>query len=111
MDTLSSQEIREFEALTARFERALDIFVRAFLRSLDEWDDTAGGTLIDVLNRAEKRGIIESSDDFVELRHRRNKIAHSYLEIEALEMASFVRDNAQKMIQALRRGQNYQLPS
>ncbi len=110
LDTVSSSEIRELEALTARFERALDIFVRAFLRTLDELEDTKGGTIIDVLNRAEKRLLIDSADDFVEMRLRRNRIAHSYLEVESLEMAAFVRENASKLIAALRRGQNYRLP-
>lgn len=39
---------------------------------------SSGGTLLDVLLRAEKRGLVESADDFLEIRELRNEISHEY---------------------------------
>jgi len=52
------------ENLASRFSRLADIFVQKFLRSLDLYEFTDGGSLIDILNRAEKRGLIESTEPF-----------------------------------------------
>ena len=74
---LKNEDSIEIEALTSRFERAQDIFVRKILRLIDIASGEEG-TIIDVLNRSEKRGIIESAFDFREMRALRNKIAHEY---------------------------------
>lgn len=76
-ESLSSQGIREIEALTARFERAQDFFVTKVLRTIDVLEGEEGMP-IDVLNRSEKRGLIESSEEFMEMRRLRKKIAHEY---------------------------------
>ena len=103
----SSEELMILESLTARFERALDILVRSFFRILDLVEDSTEGTIVDVLNRAEKRGIIENASDFLELRYKRNVIAHDYLDVEALTMAAFVREKTSELLKALARAQEY----
>ena len=36
------------------------------------------GTVRDRINRAEKKGVVESADDFIKIRILRNEIAHEY---------------------------------
>jgi uncharacterized protein YfbU (UPF0304 family) len=105
----SAEELMRLESLSARFERGIDIFVRTFLRILDTLEGTEGGTIIDVLSRSERRGFIQSADEFYDMRHNRNRIAHEYLDVEALEMASFVRDKTPALLDALRLGTQYNI--
>ncbi len=42
-------------------------------------DSKKGGSLIDVLNRACKRDIVNSTDEIREIRNLRNEIAHNYV--------------------------------
>jgi len=77
-DEFSNQELTEFEALTARFARTVDLFINKCLRSLYkvELEDTL--TILDLLNNAEKRGIIESAETWDYIKRLRNKITHDY---------------------------------
>jgi uncharacterized protein YutE (UPF0331/DUF86 family) len=74
----SERESMHVEAFTARFERISDVLVKKVFRLIDKLELLEPGTLIDVLNRAEKWGFIDSANDFREMRHLRNKIAHDY---------------------------------
>ena len=69
----------EFEALTGRFERLVDILIHKLFRALDSVELVDGGTLIDTINRAEKRGLIDSAINLRALKDLRNEIAHEYL--------------------------------
>jgi uncharacterized protein YutE (UPF0331/DUF86 family) len=75
----TNEELDKYEALTSRFARLCDIFVQKLLRLLDELELEPEGTVRDRINRAEKKGIIQSADKFVELRILRNSIAHEYV--------------------------------
>jgi uncharacterized protein YutE (UPF0331/DUF86 family) len=75
---LSDLEYDAFENLTSRFARASDMVLQKVFRSIDHLELEEGGTLLDVLNRAEKRGLVASADQFRELRELRNEIAHEY---------------------------------
>ena len=55
-------ELREFESLTSRFARTIDLFLNKSLRSLNKVELEDPGTVIDLLNKAEKREIIESAE-------------------------------------------------
>jgi len=83
---LDYETMERFEALTARFARLSDIMIQKVLRTLDTLDLEERGTVRDRINRAEKRGIIESTDDFVEIRMVRNEIAHEYKSETILEI-------------------------
>jgi hypothetical protein len=48
-------QLESVEAFTGRFARAVDLLVNKVLRSLDRVELKADGTLLDVVNRAEKR--------------------------------------------------------
>jgi uncharacterized protein YutE (UPF0331/DUF86 family) len=74
---VTRKDLREIGALTDRFQRAQDFFVSHTLRTIDALAGDEGTTL-DVLQRAEQRGIIDSAATFLDMRALRNKIAHEY---------------------------------
>ena len=69
----------EFEALTGRFARLVDMLIHKLFRAIDTVELVEGGTLIDVINRAEKRTLVSSALDLRTLKDLRNDIAHEYL--------------------------------
>ncbi len=75
---LSNKELESFEALTGRFARLSDIIIQKVFRYFDvlELEDT--GTVRDRINRAEKKGLIETAEEFIQIRLLRNEIAHEY---------------------------------
>lgn len=78
IDGLSYEEQESFEALTSRFARLSDIIIQRIFRLLDILDLEDEGTIRDRINKAEKKGVIHSADDFIEIRILRNEIAHEY---------------------------------
>lgn len=72
-------DLIEFEALTSRFARATDILIHKVFRSIDAVEFSEGGTLIDVMNRADKRGLINSVQEMRIFKDLRNDIAHEYI--------------------------------
>ena len=73
------EELDLFEALTGRFARVSDILLQKVYRSIDAVEFETGGTMIDVVNRAEKRGLLDSADEMRTIRDLRNSIAHEYV--------------------------------
>ncbi len=72
------EELESFEALTSRFARLSDIIIQKILRFFDVLDLEEAGTVRDRINCAEKKGVVESADDFIKIRILRNEIAHEY---------------------------------
>ena len=66
------------DSLTSRFARLADVLTQQVFRLADQLDYLEEGSFIDRLNRAEKRGWIESSDDWRRIRELRNQISHQY---------------------------------
>lgn len=54
----TDRELDLIEVLAGRFARTTDFLVNKVLRSLDRYELEPEGTVIDVINRAEKRGVI-----------------------------------------------------
>lgn len=73
------EELESFESFNGRFARLSDILIQKIFRLVDELDLDTQGTIRDRINRAEKKGLIVSSDVFIEIRMVRNDIAHEYL--------------------------------
>jgi hypothetical protein len=78
------EDMDQFEAFTSRFARMSDMLIQKVFRVLDKIELEDEGTIRDRINRAEKKGLIESADIFVQIRIVRNDIAHEY-HIEALK--------------------------
>lgn len=75
---LDPEQLESLEALTSRFARLSDIIIQRIFRYLDTIDLEESGTARDRINRAEKRSIIPSADQFVQIRLLRNEISHEY---------------------------------
>jgi len=78
------EELDKFEALTSRFARTSDIVIQKIFRLIDIIELEKPGSIIDRINRMEKREIIESAESFKDIRRLRNDIAHEYIP-EAIE--------------------------
>ncbi len=76
---LSDEELIQLDALTSRFARLSDIIIQKVLRGMDAIELVDEGSMIDRINRAQKRGIIESAKDWFNIRELRNQIAHEYI--------------------------------
>jgi hypothetical protein len=75
----SIEELEAFDALTSRFARTSDLLTQKVFGLIDAMLLEEPGTFIDKLNRAEKRGLIQSAYVFKEIRELRNLIAHEYI--------------------------------
>jgi hypothetical protein len=76
---LSIPERETCESFVARFSRLSDYLIQRVFRTVDEVELIFEGSIIDRLNRMEKRGIIASASDWREIRQLRNDISHEYL--------------------------------
>ena len=81
----SKDEFDYFENLCSRYGRSIDIFISKVLRSIDLMELENIGTNLDVANRAEKRGLIDSVDELIEMKALRNEIVHEYVEARLQE--------------------------
>ena len=75
---LAQEDLEKFESLTARFARFNDILLLKIFRLIDAIDLDDAGTVRDRINRAEKKGLIEDAQRFIEIWELRNSIAHEY---------------------------------
>ncbi|GHV89455.1 hypothetical protein AGMMS50267_18150 [Spirochaetia bacterium] len=77
-DTYSAEEFDKLEVLTSRYARTTDMLVNKVLRSIDTVESEDIGTIIDIMNRAAKRGIVQSADLLHTIKDLRNNIVHEY---------------------------------
>ncbi len=77
---LSMEELDRLELLSSRFSRFTDFMIQRIFRLIDVIDLESSGTVRDTINRAEKKGLTDSADAFIQARILRNKIAHEYVE-------------------------------
>lgn len=77
-EDLGFEELERFEALTSRFARLADLILQKGIRLIESLELEGSGTILDRINKAEKRGIIANSEQFIEIRQLRNSIAHEY---------------------------------
>ena len=72
-------EWERWDALTARFARLADILTQRVFRAIDMLEFLpASSPFTDRINRAEKRGHIQSAYVWKEIREIRNQIVHEY---------------------------------
>ncbi len=75
-------QAEQLEAFVSRFSRLQDMMAGKLLpRWLMALAETPG-SLIETLNRAEKLGVIESVDTWLEARQLRNRLIHEYMRDE-----------------------------
>lgn len=88
----TEQQLESAEAFTGRFARAVDLLVNKVLRCLDRVEMKPEGTLLDVVNRAEKRGFVGQGVELREMKDVRNMIAHDYAGAKAAEIFNYCRE-------------------
>lgn len=73
-DVYTYEELDRFEPLTGRFARLNDLLIKRIFRLIDEIELETPGTVIDRINRAEKRRLIESAAAFAGIREVRKAL-------------------------------------
>ena len=98
-------ELDKFEALTSRFARTGDMLIQKIFRLIDIIELEKPGSVIDRINRAEKRGLISSAEIFKEIRYLRNDISHEYIPTviegifeKVLELTPYLIDSVNRVI-------------
>ena len=86
------EQLESVEAFSSRFARTVDLLVNKVLRSLDRAELLPQGTLLDVVNRAEKRGFVARATELREMKDVRNIIAHDYAGAKAAEIFAYCRE-------------------
>ncbi|MEI6148035.1 MAG: hypothetical protein WCS01_02985 [bacterium] len=104
---LTPADFDAFEALTSRYARVSDMILQKLFRGLDAVELEDGGTLLDALNRAEKRGLIETTNDFLEVRELRNEIAHEYTQDNLRPLFDSVLERTPVLLETIRRSRVY----
>ena len=74
----TNDEIDDIEAFMSRFSRTSDLLIQKVFRSIDSVEFEQPGTLLDVLNRAEKKGLIKDVTTLRDIRETRNLVSHEY---------------------------------
>jgi hypothetical protein len=85
-------QLESVEAFSSRFARTVDLLVNKVLRTLDRVELLPQGTLLDVVNRAEKRSLVARGAELREMKDVRNIIAHDYAGAKVAEIFAYCRD-------------------
>ena len=71
--------LETWESFTARFSRTVDLFLTKYLRAVILKEDPGfSGTVRDFVDFAEKLGLLESADQWMEFRGFRNILFYEY---------------------------------
>ncbi|MEO6455273.1 MAG: hypothetical protein ABIN97_14430 [Ginsengibacter sp.] len=103
----TEDQLVELEALTSRFARVSDLLIQKTYKTIDNIEGATPGTVRDRLLNAEKKGLIDSADDFMQIRDIRNTIAHEY-EMDALKnIFLFAFKNSHLLIDSVKTAKQY----
>ena len=97
-DDLWSERV---EAFMSRFARTTDLFVNKSLRTLVAFELEDPGTLLDILQKAEKRGIISSGANFHKINQLRNMILHDYAGEDLAESFTLCRQWTPELLEGI----------
>ncbi len=103
----TEEVLAQIEAFTSRFARVVDLMSKRVLRAMDQFEMYEAGTLLDVANRAEKRGLIESVDWLRELKDTRNRISHDYAGDRLPEILAYCREQLPCLLATCKRINEY----
>ena len=103
----NEQDLERFESLTGRFARLADLLIQKMLRLIDSLDLDDQGTVRDRINRAEKKGLIISAEQFILIRELRNTIAHEYDPIASEQVFLLVLEFCPLLFDAVTRLKHY----
>lgn len=106
-DEYSVEELESFDALKSRFVRTSDIFTQKVLITVFVLIKENPISFIDKANRAEKIGIITSSEELQGIRELRNEIAHEYSSRDVTEIFEEVLQNTPLLIKSIKSAKSY----
>lgn len=79
LETLTTEQLENWEAFVSRFGRVGDLFLAKCLRvSVLIGDSAFRGSLRDLVDQGEKLNLLENADTWMEIRELRNVIVHEY---------------------------------
>ncbi|MBA3236871.1 MAG: hypothetical protein H0T62_00785 [Parachlamydiaceae bacterium] len=83
------------------------MLIHKVYRSIDAVEFVEGGTLIDVMNRADKRKLIDSIQEMRILKDLRNDIAHEYISERIQFLHQEIFERAPKLLELVDRAVDY----
>lgn len=92
-------EYDALETLTARFGRSVDIIIYKIFKGIDRVEFEYEGSLIDVINRAEKRRLINTANEIRLLKELRNQIVHEYINENLIKLYILVMQYTDKVFE------------
>lgn len=101
------EELDKFESFTSRFARLSDFLIYRIFRLIDKIDLESEGTIRDIINRSEKKEVIESAEMFIEIRILRNQIVHEYIQDEIQGMFKKVLEYTPYLLDSIKRVKDY----
>lgn len=93
-DEYTFEEMESFDSLTSKFGRTSDLYTQKVLRTIWMLLHEPFVPYIDLLNKAEKMGIIHSADQLLEIRDLRNQITHEYIPEAITDLIPDVLENS-----------------
>ncbi|MCK5524551.1 MAG: hypothetical protein KAI83_15580 [Thiomargarita sp.] len=109
-DFYTQEEEDRFEAFTSKFARLSDLILKKAIKTINILDlDEPAKTMRDAIARAEKKGLIAEEFKFIEIRKKRNEIAHEYIanEEELINIYKYVLNNCQYLFDSVDKIENY----
>lgn len=105
--SVSIEDLDSLETLSSRFARSIDFLIRKVWRAIDEYEFENQGTLIDVVNNAHKRNLIESVEEIRVLKNLRNDIAHEYINENLFNLYEDLINYTPKLIEIIKTTVNF----
>ena len=106
---LMEEKLAIFENLTSRFARLCDTLIQKVFRSLNLLELDAGGSMIEMINRAAKRGLVKDRKRMRDLKEVRNIIAHEYTEEEPIKLFKLIHDSTSSLLEIYENAKNTSL--
>jgi hypothetical protein len=106
-ENYTDEEFDDFENLTSRFGRTIDFLINKVYRCIDQIELENSGTVIDVVNRAHKRGLLDSAVEIRKIKEIRNEIVHEYTSKELKKIFEDVFLQAPLVFELIERAQVY----
>jgi uncharacterized protein YutE (UPF0331/DUF86 family) len=106
-EALEVEALDAFEALISRFARATDMLINKVYRAIDLVELEVPGALLDVINRACKRQLLDSVDELRALKDLRNSIAHEYAAPDLKALFFTTLKKTPELISLIERAENY----
>jgi len=101
------EELERLESLSSRFARLCDLLTQRAMRLVDDLELATPGTMLDRIQRAEKRHWVDDAATLVRIRELRNMIAHEYAAERLAEIYAAVATLAPLLLEIVPKVQAY----